>query len=326
MGSNSNNSNYSNNIGGSNSGARNSGASSSTGSAGNTYSIADLRPSMRGFNLESDKTGSIVLIIWGEEGALLRNGDLVRIQGGEAKLFKGLIQLSTSKFGKYKKIGEDTMLFVEKPNWSEFEWTQDPNSKSGVMIPLTPQIKMSMANGGIPPMLPGVIQQQRSVQGINPQPAINPSFRGDQRQGQRPFSQNQVVPGSGPSGNRPHHGQYQGHSTHPSNPSQNVNQSQNLGQSQGSSNAPSGSHAPNPRHPKHIKHNKVHRDLDAPDTYPSPRTGLSNSVDEFAQEMKLVSSQGSVGLGVGQLPHSGGPAVPGHMRKKKNQETDRFQT
>ncbi|KAF9117121.1 SOSS complex subunit B2 [Mortierella sp. AM989] len=405
--------NNSNNINSNNARAINA---SSTGGSGNLATIAELRPSMRGFNLESaeprrtydnqllttflvaDKTGSIVLIIWGEEGALLKNGDLVRIQGGEAKLFKGLIQLSTSKFGKYKKIGEDTMLFVEKPNWSEFEWTQDPNGKPGVMIPITPQLKQSMANNGIPSMLPGgSMQQQRGIQGINQQASISPPFRGDQRQVQRPFSQTQggapngnphsglmpnansgnkgifgagnpplqqqqqsqqqqsppqqqqqpplpqqqqqqqqqqqlnvnginappLVAGSGPAGNRPHIGQYQGHGINPSNPqSQNQNQNQNQSQSQSQNLNSSNAVAINTRHLKHNKHSKIHRDLDAPDAYPSPRTGLANSVDEFAQEMKLVSSQGSIGLGVGQLAHSGGPSGPGHIRKKPKVEME----
>ena len=48
----------------------------------------------------------------------------------EAKLFKGHIQLSTTKSGKYKKFGEDTIPFTDKPNWSEFDWVQDPNKPS----------------------------------------------------------------------------------------------------------------------------------------------------------------------------------------------------
>ncbi|KAF9130006.1 hypothetical protein BGW39_003567 [Mortierella sp. 14UC] len=45
-----------------------------------------------------------------------------------------------------------------------------------------------------------------------------------------------------------------------------------------------------------FKKPKVHRDLDAPDSYPSPRSGLASSVDEFARDIKIV--QGGVGLGV----------------------------
>ncbi|KAI1288957.1 Sorting nexin-30 [Mortierella claussenii] len=384
--------------------------------------IGDLRPSMRGFNLEcillekaaeprrtydnqllttflaADKTGSIVLVLWGDDGVFLRNGDVVRIQSGETKLYRGLIQLSTSKFGSYKKIGEDTMLFNEKPNWSEFEWIQDPNSKPGVMMPVSPQHKMGMPpNGipGIPPMIPGVnMQQQRNMQGNNPPSGVNQPFRGDQRPGQRPFPANQGgnsngnphgnMPGpnaggtfnnnkgsfngpagmaptpmqqqilhngngqtmggpsiggpgsgsSGPGGNRPHHGGHHAIHQHHANPNQNQNQSQNQNPPLGGPPNPTGganahpTGAGGPRHSKHSKHNKAHRDLDAPDAYPSPRTGLANSVDEFAREMKLVSSHGGVGLGVGGMNHGGGggggggPGGAGHMRKKPKIEME----
>ncbi|KAG0375984.1 hypothetical protein BGX24_008419 [Mortierella sp. AD032] len=46
-----------------------------------------------------------------------------------------------------------------------------------------------------------------------------------------------------------------------------------------------------------FKKPKVHRDLDAPDSQPNPRSGLASSVDEFARDMKIVA-QGGVGLGV----------------------------
>ncbi|KAG0042982.1 hypothetical protein BGZ90_009236, partial [Linnemannia elongata] len=42
---------------------------------------------------------------------------------------------------------------------------------------------------------------------------------------------------------------------------------------------------------------KVHRDLDAPDAYPSPRSGLASSENEFARDIKIVA-QGGVGLGM----------------------------
>ncbi|KAF9996925.1 hypothetical protein BGZ79_009328 [Entomortierella chlamydospora] len=69
---------------------------------------------------------------------------------------------------------------------------------------------------------------------------------------------------------------------------------------------------------RHNKHSKIHRDLDAPDTYPSPRTGIFNSENEFDKDMKLVSSQGSIG----QLTHNGGPVGTGHLRKKPKVEVE----
>ncbi|KAF9951562.1 Sorting nexin-30 [Mortierella alpina] len=393
-----------------------------------TIAIADLRPNMRGFNLEcillekagesrraptddqlittfhaADKSGSIILTIWGAESQLLRSGDLVRLLGGEAKLFKGHIQLSTTKSGKYKKFGEDTIPFTDKPNWSEFDWVQDP-SKPSQMVPLTPQLKMTMSANGMQP-IPAVanMQQQRH----NQQAVINPAFQRQnqrsgnmsgsipgQRQGQGPggFSNNNsnnksnfgggvgqqqhhqhgagslgmngplpAGPNSGVPGQRPH----QANSNQMPNQSQNLNhQNLNLNQGQGHiqsqgqvqgqgptqgqgpaqgqgpmqgqaqgqgqgplqgqaqgqgqghglmNNAGQGSAhpslplPPNAR-PKFNKKHQHHRDLDAPDSYPSPRTGLANSADEFAREMKFVAQ--------------GGTGGPGHIRKKTRTEMD----
>ncbi|KAG0287482.1 SOSS complex subunit B1 [Dissophora globulifera] len=399
--------------------------------------IGDVRPSMRGFNLEcillekaaeprrvfdnqtlstflaADKTGSIVLIIWGEAAKLLRSGDIVRIQGAEAKLFKGHIQISTSRYGKYKRIGEDTMLFFEKPNWSECDWIQDEHNRSGPMVPINPTTKVPMvpmANGNQPmTSVNGVLQQQQQRTGNAPPlaPSFNPAFRGDQRPGQRPFPPNQggnpmTGPGQGPpgfshkgsfggpggapsnmqhtpqhlqpqipggpgsnilpggptgppqpqplGGNRQHHGQYPGHGNNQQNQNQNQNHNHNHnhthnnhsqkppGGGGGGGSGHSNGHGPNPRHGKHGKHNKIHRDLDAPDSYPSPRTGLANSADDFARDMRLVS-QGGTGLGMAPVGHGinsvrnnnnnnnsmgagAGPSGPGHVRKKPKVEME----
>ncbi|KAG0265901.1 SOSS complex subunit B1 [Mortierella polycephala] len=187
--------------------------------------IADLRPAMRGFNLEcilldqageprkvhsdntvvttfrvADKTGSVHLSIWGDDAQLLRSGDILRIQGGEARLFKNQLQMSITKAGKFRKIGEDTMVFTELPNWSEVNWEQEMN-KPGMMGHRATQMAMNTSTNGIQPMPGGPnIQQHRNIQGNNAQPAINPAFRGDQRQGQRPF-QHQGNMNASPHGN-----------------------------------------------------------------------------------------------------------------------------
>ncbi|KAG0213715.1 hypothetical protein BGX28_003659 [Mortierella sp. GBA30] len=338
--------------------------------------IAELRPNMRGFNLEcvllekaaesrrappddqlittflaADKSGSIILTIWGSESQLLRSGDLIRLQGGEAKLFKGHIQLSTTKSGKYKKFGEDTIPFTDKPNWSEFDWVQDPN-RPNMMLPLTPQLKMSMSANGIQPIPAGPnMQQQRHSQ----QAAINPAFqRPNQRPGnmagsipgQRPAPGQGQAPGQGgfpsninknfgggpgqqqhpqhnmngpmnngpPTGpsniGQPHrsHSHPHVHAQNQTNPNQYPNP-QNQGPNQGYNNngppgntIPSNGHssAPPPLNGRPRFNKKMHRDLDAPDSYPSPRSGLTSSVDEFAREMKFAQGGGG----------------PGHIRKK----------
>ncbi|KAJ2387050.1 hypothetical protein GGI23_006362 [Coemansia sp. RSA 2559] len=115
--------------------------------------IAKFRPSMRGFDCEvivletavptttrdgqtiynflvADKTGSILMNIWGDDGRYIRNGDILRIEGAEARLFKGFLQLTTARFGKLKRVGEDTMEFKEQPNISELQWVTEQESKS----------------------------------------------------------------------------------------------------------------------------------------------------------------------------------------------------
>ncbi|KAJ2823204.1 hypothetical protein FBU31_004363 [Coemansia sp. 'formosensis'] len=117
-------------------------------------SIAKLRPSMRGFDCEvivletaaptmtmvtgqtihtflvADRSGSIIMNIWGDDGKYIRNGDIIRIEGAEAKLFKGFLQLTPAKFGKFKRVGEDTMLFKEQPNVSEVMWVTEEESRA----------------------------------------------------------------------------------------------------------------------------------------------------------------------------------------------------
>ncbi|KAJ2800726.1 hypothetical protein H4R20_003950 [Coemansia guatemalensis] len=115
--------------------------------------IAKFRPSMRGFDCEvivletaiptttrdgqtihtflvADKSASIIMNIWGNDGKFIRNGDIIRIEGAEAKLFKGFMQLTTARFGKLKRVGEDTMLFRETPNVSEMQWVTEEESRS----------------------------------------------------------------------------------------------------------------------------------------------------------------------------------------------------
>ncbi|KAJ2456183.1 hypothetical protein EV183_000109 [Coemansia sp. RSA 2336] len=115
--------------------------------------ISKFRPSMRGFDCEvivletavptttrdgqtihtflvADKTGSIIMNIWGNDGKAIRNGDIIRIEGSEAKLFKGFMQLTTARFGKLKRVGEDTMLYKEQPNFSEMQWVTEEESRT----------------------------------------------------------------------------------------------------------------------------------------------------------------------------------------------------
>ncbi|ORY05334.1 nucleic acid-binding protein [Basidiobolus meristosporus CBS 931.73] len=117
--------------------------------------IGELRPMLKGFDLEcivlevatqpqvtrdkhviysflvADRTGSIVLSIWGDMGRMIKSGDILRLQGGEAKVYKGSLQLALTKFGKLKRIGEDVMLFSEQPNMSLYDWGLEASNKPG---------------------------------------------------------------------------------------------------------------------------------------------------------------------------------------------------
>ncbi|KAJ2782253.1 hypothetical protein H4R18_002397 [Coemansia javaensis] len=115
--------------------------------------IGKLRPMVRGFDCEvivletamptttrdgqtihtflvADRTASIIMTIWGNDGKYIRNGDIIRIEGAEAKLFKGFMQLTTARFGKPRRVGEDTMLFKELPNLSETQWVTEEESRA----------------------------------------------------------------------------------------------------------------------------------------------------------------------------------------------------
>ncbi|KAI8365582.1 hypothetical protein BD560DRAFT_332626 [Blakeslea trispora] len=62
--------------------------------------------------LVADRTGSINLTVWGEMGASIKIGDILRITGNSLKI---------------KRIGQDTFIFVEKPNMSEADFSS-PNT------------------------------------------------------------------------------------------------------------------------------------------------------------------------------------------------------
>ncbi|PVV02981.1 hypothetical protein BB560_002561 [Smittium megazygosporum] len=53
----------------------------------------------------ADNSGSIVLTLWGEIGDYVKNGDVLKIDGAEAKLFKNTLTLSVGRYGKLMRIG-----------------------------------------------------------------------------------------------------------------------------------------------------------------------------------------------------------------------------
>ncbi|KAF9971614.1 SOSS complex subunit B2 [Actinomortierella ambigua] len=185
--------------------------------------LGELRPNMKNVNLEliilhyvgdrriaqdnqllttfiaADSTGCVELVIWGEDSRLLKAGDLLRVHSADTKLFKGKMQVTTTRHGKYKKFGEDILLFKENPNFSEFEWVQDPSHPHGVFSPLTNQLRMDFANRGIQPVPVGQMGPQRGMAGQ--QGSFNPSFRqGPPRQFQGNNPNNMPPQGMGGAG------------------------------------------------------------------------------------------------------------------------------
>ncbi|KAG2217389.1 hypothetical protein INT45_005273 [Circinella minor] len=79
----------------------------------------------------ADKTGSMSCIIWHAFGKYVRIGDILRIQDGECKLREGRMQFSVLRTSKLKRMGQDTLVFIEEPNFSD-EVLQGPPMSQGL--------------------------------------------------------------------------------------------------------------------------------------------------------------------------------------------------
>jgi hypothetical protein len=75
----------------------------------------------------SDRTGSVLLDVWGETGTWIYPGDILRIINGETRLFRDKLHISPARsYGLIKRIGQDTFHFNEMFNVSELDWTTNP--------------------------------------------------------------------------------------------------------------------------------------------------------------------------------------------------------
>ena len=117
-------------------------SSSSSGSSGGRLSfIKDLEPNQKSVNLMvivleigkpnqtkdgheirnvrvADKTGSINLSVWNEYGAVLREGDILRLNGCFTQIWKNSLQIKIGNKGQIIKCGDFMMLFSETPDMS----------------------------------------------------------------------------------------------------------------------------------------------------------------------------------------------------------------
>ena len=51
-----------------------------------------------------DETGSVILVLWGDEIDKVNEGDSVKIENGYIREFNGQLQLNVGKFGKLKVV------------------------------------------------------------------------------------------------------------------------------------------------------------------------------------------------------------------------------
>jgi len=135
--------------------------SNASTTAGDKYvKIAEIRPYMKAINcvfivldkdpptktkdehsiyqcLVADYTGSMYISLWDTNGEQVQPGDIVKLKGGYATLFKGSLILYCGKKGSLERVGEFTMVFSELPNMSLMQWVTD-SSNSKNYIPLPP--------------------------------------------------------------------------------------------------------------------------------------------------------------------------------------------
>ena len=136
--SNSNTNSNSNNNSNNNSGG---GGGSNSTSSGRFLYIKDLEPNQKAINLHvivlevtrpnttkdgnevrtvriADKTGSINLSVWNEHGSVLRDGDILRLNGCFTQVWKNSLQVKISNKGQIIKCGDFMMTFNESLDMS----------------------------------------------------------------------------------------------------------------------------------------------------------------------------------------------------------------
>jgi ssDNA-binding replication factor A large subunit len=105
------------------------------------FPIKDLEPNQKSINLHvivleigkpnqtkdghevrtirvADRTGSVNLSLWNEYGAVLREGDILRLNGCFTQIWKSSLQVKVGNKGQIIKIGEFCMTFSDLPDMS----------------------------------------------------------------------------------------------------------------------------------------------------------------------------------------------------------------
>lgn len=66
----------------------------------------------------ADKTGSINLSVWNDYGAVLREGDILRLNGCFTHIWKNSMQVKVGNKGQIIKQGDFMMVYSENPDMS----------------------------------------------------------------------------------------------------------------------------------------------------------------------------------------------------------------
>ena len=93
--------------------------------------------------LVADHTASVYLQLWNHEVDALHPSDIVRLQDGHFNFhnrdLSGGPVLKAGRRGTLEKVGEFTMVFVDKPNLSTLKWHQVDSTKWGTHDPIPTQ-------------------------------------------------------------------------------------------------------------------------------------------------------------------------------------------
>lgn len=106
------------------------------------FLIKDLKPNLKNLNLQvivldinkptqtkdghevrsvrvADRTGTVNLSVWNDYGALLKEGDILRLNGCYTQIWKSSLQLKISTKGSLVKCGEFMMIYADTPDMSQ---------------------------------------------------------------------------------------------------------------------------------------------------------------------------------------------------------------
>lgn len=143
-------------------------------SAGITY-VKDVRPGMKNLKMKiivlqvnnpyktkdgnevrsckvADKTGSVNISIWGDDGNYVQCGDILQITRGYGTLFKNCLTLYVGKGGTLVRTGEFCFTFNEAPDISEpnQEWIQQAKEKA-TQGPTDPRLQTGNSTHAVKP-------------------------------------------------------------------------------------------------------------------------------------------------------------------------------